>query len=140
MDELYNWIFEGEIENVKQALVNGVDPNTISADGMNLLQIAVEGDQPRILALLLEYGADPNLQSGSNRTTALHQAVDYAYDGMVQNDQTFPYTEPMECIHLLLKYGADLTIRDSNGKMAIDYPMTAEIIKVLKDERQSEDR
>jgi ankyrin repeat protein len=67
-----------------------------------------------IAKLLLEHGADPNIPSayGNSHNTVVHK-VFKAYD----EDLT---TGRKDLIPLLLKYGADLTIKNSDGKTPLD--------------------
>lgn len=127
--EFGNWIFYGDVEKVKEAIKLNIDLNEIYLSGMTPLIIAIEGDQPEILEILLKNGANPNQVSGLYGTTALHWAVDYAFDGMVQNNREVPYDEPIECIRILLKYGAKKDIKDHSNKTPLEYNMTEEIRK-----------
>ena len=126
-----DWIFNGNAEKVQVAIDAGINLNEVYPEGMTPLIIAVEGDQPKILDLLLKNGANPNLRSGINGTTALHWAVEYAMDGMIQNGKETPYSEPIECITILLAHGADKNVKDENGKTPLDFQMTDEIRRVL---------
>ena len=99
---------------------------------MTPLILAVEGDQAETLEKLLKDGANPNQKSEINGMTALHWAVEYAVDGMTQNNREIPYPEPLECIRILLRYGADKTIKDESGKSPLDYYMTKEIREIFE--------
>ncbi|MEZ5428226.1 MAG: ankyrin repeat domain-containing protein [Pyrinomonadaceae bacterium] len=120
-------VFSGAKDNVRELIDAGIDLDESNSSGMTPLFLAIEGDQPQILELLLKSGANPNKQSGIDGTTALHWAVDYSYDGMVQNNRDISYPEPLECIRILLKYGADENIKDNSGKIPLDYRTTEEI-------------
>lgn len=131
-NELFgNLVFSGKVEKVQEMVDSGIDFDQAGSNQMPLLILAVEGDQPKILELLLRSGANPNLRDELNGFTPLHWAVDYALDGMIQNNRSAPYPEPLECIRILLKYGADLKIKDFSGKTVLDYPMTKEISNAL---------
>jgi len=123
------WIFLGEKDNIKEAIKLNVNLDEAKVNGMTPLILAVEADQPEVLELLLRSGSNPNQISENNGMTALHWAVEYAVDGMTQNNKDTPYPEPIECIRLLLKYGADKNIEDENGKSPLDYSITEEIRK-----------
>ncbi len=58
------------LQGVRWFLEKGQDPNQIkSQEGQNCLHVAVHhGASNRMLALLLEYGADPNQQDAAGRT------------------------------------------------------------------------
>src|SRR5215203_3825500 len=113
------FVFSGKEEKVKEMINSGVDLEKIGSNGMTPLILAVEGDQPKILELLLKNGANPNKQSDIDGFTALHWAVEYAIDGMIQNNKSTPYPEPLECIKILLKYGADINIKDNSSKTVL---------------------
>ena len=121
-------IFSGDIEKVKEYILKGVDLNKINSNGMIPLIFAVEGDQPKMLELLLKNGANPNIKSNISGTTALHWAIEYANDGMNQSQRSTPFPEPLECIRILLRYGADKTSKDDNQKTPLEYNRT-EIIR-----------
>lgn len=128
-----NCIFSGKLNEVKKMIDLGVDLDKPSSiNGMTPLILAIEGDQPLILELLLENGANPNKKCNISGLTPLHWAVDYATDGMWQNNRDTPYSEPIECIRILLSYGADMNIKDDQGKTVLDYPMTEDIKNKLK--------
>ncbi|MGZ3275727.1 MAG: ankyrin repeat domain-containing protein [Caulobacteraceae bacterium] len=79
---------------VRQLLDLGADPDYEAPDGFPSLFVALDSGRPdrgEILALLLQYGANPN-QRGINDWTALHHAV-------ARRD--------LAAIRLLLAYGAD---------------------------------
>lgn len=100
IEEFCDLVESGDVNGVRRALAE---------DGALVHQAIAEGDQPLHLAawqkhagvvqLLLEMGADPNVQGDKGRTP-LHYAVhegDEASDPVVQ---------------LLLTHGADASIRD----------------------------
>lgn len=132
IDIFGNLVWLGEVEKVKKMIDSGVDVNGIKSNGMTPLILAVEGDQPQILELLLQNGANPNQQTALGGETALHIAVDLAFDGMVQNNRKNPYPEPLECIKILLKYGADRKIKNNLGKTPLDFQTTEEIRNLFK--------
>ena len=131
-EEFAKLIFLGKKDLVAEAIKENLNLDEVKANGMTPLILAVEGDQPEILELLLQQGANPNQISENQGMTALHWAVEYAMDGMTQNNRAVPYPEPLECIRLLLKYGADKYIKDENGEVPLDYRTTAEIRKVFE--------
>ena len=73
-----------------------------------------------IFRLLLEHGADVNVQSRRGRTP-LHLASEFRAPGVV---------------HLLLKHGADVDTKDNDGKTALQLAAEAgddEIVKLLRE-------
>ena len=126
-------VFSGKYSEVQEIIDSGFDLNKAGSNEWTPLMMAVEGGQPKTLELLLKNGANPNKQSGLDGFTPLHLAVDYAVDGMIQNNKSVPFPEPIECIRLLLKYGADINIKDNSGKTPLDlYPITKEILDAIK--------
>jgi ankyrin repeat protein len=56
--------------------------------------------------LLLEHGANPNIQEDINGYTPLHYAVEDCF---------------VDVVRVLLDHGADPTIRDNEGRTPLDY-------------------
>ena len=79
----------------------------------------------------LKNGANPNQQYNLGGFTPLHWAVDCAVDGMIQNNCEKPYPEPLECIKILLAYGADINMKDFSGETVFDLQMTKEVADLL---------
>jgi len=76
------------------------DPNVPDTEGLCLLSRAAEADDEHVVRRLLEMGADPNLQDGDRRRSALHRA---AGNGAVAS------------VAVLLEAGADANARDGDG-------------------------
>ncbi|HEY8562130.1 MAG TPA: ankyrin repeat domain-containing protein [Pyrinomonadaceae bacterium] len=135
-----NSIFSGNNGKAEEMIKSGIDLNQPGSNGMTPLILAIEGDQPRILELLLKSGANPNKQCGFGDGYApLHWAVDYAIDGMIQSNKSTPFPEPLECIKILLNHGADAELKNNAGKTALDcaldYTTSKEILNdVLPEE------
>lgn len=92
---------EGDKEKVKQ-LLKGVSPNYQgSAYGFALLYASGNGHL-EIVKLLIEDGANVNLQNGFD-STALHAAASRGYD---------------EIVLLLLEKGANVSLKDATGENA----------------------
>lgn len=68
-------IYHSPISFVHQLLDLGADPNLEVDDGFPPLIAALSCGREDVLRLLLERGADPNLQRGINDFTPLHMAV-----------------------------------------------------------------
>lgn len=95
----------GNLNLVKQALVNGMDPDTKDPkSGGTLLATAALMGHTEIVSLLLEHGADINARSNDGGT-ALHAAA---------------FLGRAETVKLLLNKGADTTLRHKMGGKAID--------------------
>jgi ankyrin repeat protein len=105
---LFLAVTTGDLAKVKQALIC-TNPN-ISAGGMRPLHIAARNGYLEIVELLLEHGANPNVQDNDGRTP-LHYAVENCHVGVAR---------------VLLDHGADPTIRDNNGMTPLDYGSNCE--------------
>lgn len=127
-------VFSGKNEEVKAMINSGIDLNQSGSYCLPFLISAVEGEQPQTLELLLKNGADPNIRSELDGFTALHWAVDAAIDGMIQTNTKLPSPKSIECIDILLKYGADVNIKDDRGETALDVALNYTVSKeVLND-------
>jgi len=103
--------FFGHYDTAEYLIKAGALINSPSRNGLKAapLHSATAGRYAKIVKMLLDQGADPNVRE-QNGYTALHAAA--------QNDD-------VEIIHLLLLGGADLTLKDTNGKTAMDVAMDA---------------
>ena len=102
---VWDAVSTGNLSVVKQALANGMDPNTKDPkSGGTLLASAALMGHTDIVSLLLEHGADVNARS-KDGGTALHAAA---------------FLGRAETVKLLLDKGADPTLRHKMGSTAID--------------------
>ena len=76
--ELMSFIRSGEVEHVRQALMNGQDPNIKDEDDMTPLMLAVWKEENTIMELLLEQKEIDINSVDNNGETALHYACFYA--------------------------------------------------------------
>lgn len=113
-------------------------------DGMTALMIAVVTFEVKSLAQLLEAGADPTIATDKNRRTALHYAAITQHFQAEESERTGVLLEkgaPVDALDkdgrtpliwalkvrnknsaiLLVKHGAERTIKDRFGKCALDY-------------------
>ena len=67
VDLLNQAIYERDINKLEGLLLEGVDPNDLSGSE-SPLKIVIEHGKPEELELLLDYGADPNIDNGSGIT------------------------------------------------------------------------
>ena len=115
-------VFTGDLAAVKQALTDGADPNARDPQsGSTMLSIAALMGHTKIVALLLEHGADVNARSRDGGT-ALHTAA---------------FLGRAETVKFLLHKGADTTLRNNMGSTAIegarlDWAFTKGILSMLQ--------
>lgn len=93
-------------ETLKLLIQAGANPNHADEYGNTPLHEAAYGDwgSPTSVRVLLESGAEPS-PADRNGNTPLHLAADRC---------------ELECIRLLLKFGASPRLRNSEGKTAVD--------------------
>ncbi|WP_227500639.1 ankyrin repeat domain-containing protein [Acinetobacter baumannii] len=63
LPELIYWASLGDLEQVKQLLIDGEDPNQTDDEGYTALQAAAENDHLEIVKLLVEKGAHVTYKS-----------------------------------------------------------------------------
>lgn len=76
---------------------------------------------------LLEHGAAVNQACKRSGSTALHRAV----TSTGAPETAGKGAQAREIIDLLLRYGADVTIKNKNGKLAADYVRDEELKQLL---------
>ena len=134
----------GNSKVVEVLLEHGADPNIRDKNGITPLHFAAVSDYPKIVEvlhkkglsdyddtplqaaefnypevvkLLLEHGANPNIQDADG-WTPLHFAVKSCH---------------VDVVRVLLDHGADLTIRNNEGRTPLDYGSDCEeIIEELR--------
>lgn len=118
---LYNAVLDNDIENVKDILSKGGDPNVTNFLGMTALNAAAGDGNIEIVKLLLDNGADINGVDLMLGWTPLMSAANDGHN---------------EIVKLLIKRGADIDIQDTGGYTALIYAATAgetEAAKILID-------
>ncbi len=120
--DLSGAVFTGDLTAVKQALADGADPNAQDPQsGSTLLATAALMGHTKVVALLLEHGADINGRSRDGGT-ALHAA---AFLGRI------------ETVKFLLEKGADANLQSNIGSTAmdgakLDWEFTKAIISMIQ--------
>jgi hypothetical protein len=99
VDELRRIISEEGLNSSKHADARASFLNRADKNGSSALFHAVWPGHEQFIAVLLEYGANPNMQN-HRRNTAMHLAVERGHDGIVR---------------LFLRYGANPLLENSNG-------------------------
>ena len=103
MSKIFNAVKKGKIEEIKELLQSGEDPNTQDNDGVTALMMASVKGYLEIVKLLLENNTDPNTQDNDGVTALMLASV-----------ERYP-----EIIKLLLENGADPNTHDDEGVTAL---------------------
>jgi len=111
---------ESKRSNIAKVLIeHGADVNARNHQGLTPLHMATTLGEVDVTKVLLENGADPNVTLQS--LTPLHVAAFAGYPDIVE---------------LLLKHGADPSIRDSDGKTALDFARESnrkDVVKIIEE-------
>lgn len=116
-NELLTACLEGNIKFMKNYLINGGDPNYILSNELPIIFCAVHYNQLEIIDLLVEYGANINIQDQFGQTV-LFMIVDGCIDGMIQSGENIENAS-IETIKFLLSKGADPNLADNRGLSAL---------------------
>ena len=122
----------GDIQRVQELLENGADINSIGYDGDTALIRASDKGYVDIVKLLLDYGADPNIQSEEGGDTALILASTHP-------DTWHVYTD---IVRLLLENGANPNIQTEWGQTALSGAKNwghTDIVKLLENHDKEDD-
>ena len=112
----------GHVDAVEYLIKAGAPVNSSSRNSLKAapIQSAVAAGHERVVQILLQFGADPNVRE-QNDYAPLHTAA--------QNRDA-------EMVRTLLYGGADLTFQGDDGKTALDIAMDAgdeKVISILKE-------
>lgn len=116
MKDLNSYIFESDTDGALKILLKGADINAKYGIGIRPISSAINSDNPLMLKFVIDHGADVNIDHGA----PLSETIDLCIDGMIQNNLDAPYTEALKMLKILLENGADLGLKDDNGKRPID--------------------
>ena len=128
-EPLWDAIWREDVEEVRCHLEQPLDLNLQASNGYTALMQATEMENIEIAELLIFKGAVINGQ-GYEGATPLHIAVDISIDGTIQNGGELG-EEPIGFISFLLKNGADQSIKDKNGKTALDWAISYKPKKII---------
>ena len=132
MEELTDYLFNSDLKNAEKLIKSGIDINTKYNSGIYPIDAAINSDNPKVLEFIIQNGANVNIECG----LPLSLAFDYCMDGMIQNDIQKPYPEAMEMVNILIQNGAQIDIKNKNGKTPIDvlksYASQKDKLEILK--------
>ena len=125
---LYVAVARGDEELVKRLLDLGADPNIADSSGsLPLVEAVVDSDaSPNIVKMLLEKGAKVNETEKENGASALI---------FVSQNKLISSEKRKEIVKLLLEKGSDKSIKENEGKTALDWAKekgNAETVELLK--------
>jgi ankyrin repeat protein len=130
IDEFCNAVLQNKIDLVYEFL-DIIDVNSFGRNGVTPLHAAIEANNEKIISILLNHGAKINLGDKLTNSTALHFAVDYSIDGIIQANGK-PGDEPTNIINLLLENGANINFKNKNGETPIDWAISYKSEKIIK--------
>lgn len=116
-DRLLHAVADEEVEAVKQLVQEGADVNYFTPSGDYSLLVAVDTMNVELVRFLLDQGAIPNPDPQKGYTLPLNIAIDIAVQALL-NEETEAISN--ETVELLVRYGADYTRKDKDGKNAAD--------------------
>jgi uncharacterized protein len=139
MDDLIPVVYKGDAKKLLSLLRKGADPNRADRGGRTALMNAAIDGKEEMVRTLLQYGADPNIQDRLGYS-ALHFASQnfhvatvelFLNNGAQVNVQDNIGNTPLfravmnskgrgDVIRLLLKAGADRTLKNKHGNSAED--------------------
>ena len=105
----------------------GANIHETDKNGVTPLHTAVRFRSPGAVETLLRHGAAVNQACRRSGSTALHRAVtSTGAPGTAGKG-----TEARQIIEILLRYGADPSIRNKSGKRAVDYVRDEEMRRLF---------
>ena len=116
-EQLLNAVFDEDIDLVKQSIQDGADVNYISTKEDTPLLIAIDTMNIDLIHLLLAQGANPNPDPQAVYVLPLNAAVDVAVQAVLNDEAE---TISNEVVELLVRYGANHTVKDKSGKNALE--------------------
>ncbi len=136
MRPLFWALCKQSIKGFQFLLENGADPNitaTLEGETVSVMELTALMENPEYLRLALKQGGDPNTRMGTTKDTVIYEAIMHHRIGNVQiliaaganvNHQGNSGETPIitagainqyDIVHLLLKAGADPSIKDRWG-------------------------
>ncbi len=112
-------IVNGSLDAIRALLSGGVEVDVRLPSGQTPLMYALTVsalERARTVTILLEHGADPNLQNNAGNT-ALHQAARW---------------NRLSSISTLIEYGASLDLQNNAGKTVLDVAVSPQVVELLR--------
>ena len=114
-------------DRIRELLESGADVHAADRNGVTALHHAVRFRSPAAVSTLIEYGADVNRACRKSGSTPLHRAVTATGAPGTAGRRV----EAVEIVRLLIRAGADPTIRNKLDKVPLDYAKDPEIRQLL---------
>ena len=117
---VFEAVARGNAEAVEALLADGVDPSKKVLHWVTPLHVAVTGQSPKMVRLLLEHGADPDAATtgGLSPCPACPDSISnhVAFKAGVTPLHLAVYQGNAELVRLLLEHGADINRESKNGE------------------------
>jgi uncharacterized protein len=113
---------------IEALLKAGADIHETDKNGVTPLHFAVRFRSPAAVETLLQHGANPNQACKRSGSTPLHRAVTSTGAPSTAGKQN----EAQEIIKLLLKHGADASLKNKLGRTAAHYVRDEGVLQLLK--------
>lgn len=127
--QLHNALARGNSDEIKQLLDSGALPNEQLDE--HLAEVSADGDFSNA-KLLIEHGANVNVQHSRSHRTPLHDAV-LMLEIRTQHRPNSPLiTDLIKTITVLLEHGANPRIADAWGKSPLSINRIPEIDALFK--------
>jgi len=119
---------EKQRNEIEALLIAGADIHETDKNGVTPLHHAVRIRSPAAVQVLLSHGASVNQACKRSGSTALHRAVTSTGAPQTAGKQE----EAKQIIKLLIRFGADPSLRNKIGKRPADYVRDDDVLLLLK--------
>jgi tankyrase len=116
---------------IEALIKQGADIHETDKNGVTALHHAVRFRSPAAVETLLAHGAAVNQVCKRSGSTPLHRAVTATGAPSTAGKSA----QAREIVEILLRYGADPSIRNNNGKTPADYVCDKELLQLLVKKR-----